>query len=69
MVVCKGEMLYFGNQRTLSRTDKTSGNTFSGKIYCTNTGQILTLRVYVVAALQIRHHIAYELEMGDYDLQ
>jgi hypothetical protein len=48
---------------------KPSGNTFSGEIYCTNTGQILTLRVYVVAALQIRHQIAYELEMGDYDLQ
>jgi hypothetical protein len=24
---------------------------------------------YVVAALQVRHHIAYKLEMGDYDLQ
>jgi len=24
--------------------------------------------IYIVAALQIRHHIAYELEMGDYDL-
>jgi hypothetical protein len=38
-------------------------------MYCTNYGQIPTLRVYVIAALQIIHHIAYKLEMGDYDLQ
>ena len=45
------------------------GNTFSGKMYYTNYGQIPTLRVYVIADLQIIQHIVYELEMGDFDLQ
>ena len=38
-----------GNNEPYHELTKPSGNTFSGKMYCTNYGQIPTLRVYVIA--------------------
>jgi hypothetical protein len=67
-VHCLKGVVYFGKQRTLSRTNKT-GKYIFGENILHQLWSDSYLRVYVIAALQIIHGIAYELEMGDYDLQ